>query len=61
VRRAISRSFSVMPPAEWVHHSTATRPHSTVRRGWWFSLSASSPTLWAKARASRKFLKAKAL
>jgi archaetidylinositol phosphate synthase len=54
VRAAMSRSFSVMPPAECVVHRTTTRRYRMSMSGWWFSRSASSATHETNAIAAGK-------
>ena len=54
VRSAISRSRSVMPPAEWVVQRTSTLRYRMSMSGWWFSRSASSATHDTNAIAAGK-------
>lgn len=45
------------PPSAWLHHQTATLPHSSRIAGWCPSASASLPTADANCDAVAKFLK----
>jgi archaetidylinositol phosphate synthase len=54
VRAAMSRSRSVMPPAECVVQRTSTRRYRMSMSGWWFSRSASSATHETNAIAAGK-------
>jgi archaetidylinositol phosphate synthase len=54
VREAMSRSFSVIPPAECVVQRTTTRRYRMSMSGWWFSRSASSATHETNAIAAGK-------
>src|SRR5258708_1890294 len=55
------KSLRCRPPILCVHHVTVTLPHSVRSAGWWPSSSASSPTLFVKARACTKLSKLNAL
>src|SRR5260370_24239044 len=51
------KSLRCRPPILCLHHVTVTLPHSVRSAGWWPSSSASSPTLFVKARACTKLSK----
>src|SRR5258708_7516050 len=55
------KSLRCRPPILCVHHVTVTLPHSVRSAGWWPSSSASSPTLFVKARACTKLSELNAL
>ena len=52
---ASSKSFSVIPPSEWVDSDTVTLFQEIDRSGWWFISSATGVSRFTKSTEPEKF------